>query len=96
MPPSRRREAVPWPDGSFDIAFAFNVLHLVDNQEAALRGVHRLLRPGGLFISKTPSMKEMNPLLRIAVPLAQLDRQGALCGVLLRRRTGARDFGSGF
>jgi ubiquinone/menaquinone biosynthesis C-methylase UbiE len=64
--------AAPWPDATFDVAFGFNVLHLVAEREAALRGVHRMLRPGGLFISKTPCLKEMNPLLRIAVPLAQL------------------------
>ena len=67
-----RPKAAPWPDGSFDVAFGFNVLHLVADRAAALKGVHRLLRPGGLFISKTPCLKEMNPLLRIAVPLAQL------------------------
>ena len=67
-----RPEAAPWPDESFDVAFGFNVLHLVSDRAAALRGVHRLLRPGGLFISKTPCLREMNPLLRIAVPLAQL------------------------
>ena len=67
-----RPEAAPWPDGSFDVAFGFNVLHLVADRAAALRGVHRLLRPGGLFISKTPCLSEINPLLRIAVPLAQL------------------------
>ena len=67
-----RPEAAPWPDASFDVAFGFNVLHLVAELATALRGVHRLLRPGGLFISKTPCLKEMNPLLRIAVPLAQL------------------------
>jgi len=67
-----RPEATPWPDGSFDVAFGFNVLHLVADRAAALRGVHRLLRPGGLLLSKTPCLKEMNPLLRIAVPLAQL------------------------
>jgi ubiquinone/menaquinone biosynthesis C-methylase UbiE len=67
-----RPEAAQWPDGSFDVAFGFNVLHLVADRAAVLRGVHRLLRPGGLFLSKTPCLKEMNPLLRIAVPLAQL------------------------
>ena len=67
-----RPEAAPWPDGNFDVAFGFNVLHLVADRAAVLRGVHRLLRPGGLFVSKTPCLKEMNPLLRIAVPLAQL------------------------
>ena len=67
-----RPEAAPWPDGTFDVAFGFNVLHLLAEREAALRGVHRLLRPGGLFISKTPCLKEMNPLIRLAVPLMQL------------------------
>jgi ubiquinone/menaquinone biosynthesis C-methylase UbiE len=63
-------EAAPWPDGSYDVALGFNVLHLVADREAALRGVHRLLRPGGLFISKTPCLKEMNPLMRIVLPMA--------------------------
>ena len=61
-------DAAPWPDGTFDVVFGFNVLHLVAAREAALRGVHRLLKPGGLFISKTPCLKEMNPVVRIAVP----------------------------
>jgi hypothetical protein len=30
------------------------------------------LKPGGLFISKTPCLKEMNPLVRVAVPALQL------------------------
>jgi ubiquinone/menaquinone biosynthesis C-methylase UbiE len=64
------RPEAAWPDGSFGVALAFNVLHLVADREAALRGVHRLLRPGGLFISKTPCLKEMNPLMRIVLPLA--------------------------
>jgi ubiquinone/menaquinone biosynthesis C-methylase UbiE len=65
-------EAAPWPDGAFDVALGFNILHLLVEREAALRGIHRLLRHGGLFISKTPCLKEMNPLLRIALPLMQL------------------------
>jgi ubiquinone/menaquinone biosynthesis C-methylase UbiE len=59
-------------DESFDVAFAFNVLHLVLARDAALRGVHRMLKPGGLFISKTPCLREMNPLVRLAVPVMQL------------------------
>jgi ubiquinone/menaquinone biosynthesis C-methylase UbiE len=65
-------DAAPWPDAMFDVALGFNVLHLVTPREATLRGVHRLLKPGGLFISKTPCLKEMNPLIRIAVPVMQL------------------------
>ncbi|QEL25971.1 class I SAM-dependent methyltransferase [Bosea sp. F3-2] len=64
-------DAAPWPDETFDVALGFNVLHLVAAREAALSGVHRLLKPGGLFISKTPCLKEMNPIVRIAVPVMQ-------------------------
>jgi ubiquinone/menaquinone biosynthesis C-methylase UbiE len=64
-------EAAPWPDATFDAALGFNVLHLLAAREAALRSVHRLLKPGGVFISKTPCLKEMNPLLRFAVPVMQ-------------------------
>jgi ubiquinone/menaquinone biosynthesis C-methylase UbiE len=64
-------DASPWPDASFDAVLALNLLHLVAAREAALKNVHRLLRPGGLFISKTPCLKEMNPLIRLAVPVMQ-------------------------
>ncbi|MDZ4054700.1 MAG: SAM-dependent methyltransferase, partial [Phenylobacterium sp.] len=40
-------------------------------RRATLEGAHRLLKPGGLFISKTPLLKEMNPLIRAAIPLMQ-------------------------
>ena len=65
-------DAAPWPDETFDVALGFNILHLVAAREAALRRVRRLLKPGGLFISKTPCLKEMNPLVRIALPVMQV------------------------
>jgi ubiquinone/menaquinone biosynthesis C-methylase UbiE len=65
-------DAVAWPDGAFDVALGFNVLHLVAAREATLKGIHRLLKPGGLFISKTPCLKEMNPVIRMAVPVMQV------------------------
>lgn len=63
--------AAPQPDASFDAALGFNILHLVQ-RDAALRSVHRLLKPGGLFISKTPCLKEMNPMIGLAVPLMRM------------------------
>jgi ubiquinone/menaquinone biosynthesis C-methylase UbiE len=59
------------PDGSFDTVLAFNILHLVRDRGAALERVRRLLKPGGLLITKTPCLSEMNLLIRLAVPLAQ-------------------------
>ncbi len=58
-------------DEAFDSVLAFNVLHLLADRTKALRGVHRLLKPGGLFISKTPCLNEMTFLLRFVIPVLQ-------------------------
>lgn len=65
-------DAPPLPEERYDAALAFNILHLVPSLETTLASVHRRLRPGGLFISKTPCLAMMNPLLRLAVPVMQL------------------------
>jgi len=64
-------DAALWPDESFDVVLGFNVLHLIAARDAALRSVHRILKPGGLFISKTPCLKDMNVVIRIVVPVMQ-------------------------
>lgn len=54
----------------YDVALAFNVLHLVSDLDHALQLAVRTLRPGGLLISKTPCIAEMNPLIPyLALPL---------------------------
>jgi len=61
----------PGTDVLYDAVLAFNVLHLIENRADTLAMARRVLRPGGLFISKTPCLSEMNPLIRIAVPIAR-------------------------
>lgn len=62
-------ESAPWPGGTFDAALAFNLWHLVADRVSAFAHVHRVLKPGGLFVSKTPCLAEMNPLIKLAVPV---------------------------
>ncbi len=64
-------DSASWPRGPFDAVLAFNVLHLVADRATHLRQIHAALKPGGLFISKTTCLSEMNPLIRLAVPVAQ-------------------------
>jgi ubiquinone/menaquinone biosynthesis C-methylase UbiE len=57
---------------AYDVVLAFNLLHLVTDLDAALHSAVRALAPGGLFISKTACIGEMNPLIRLALPLMRL------------------------
>ncbi|MFN4115124.1 MAG: class I SAM-dependent methyltransferase [Inhella sp.] len=57
----------------FDAVLAFNLLHLLPDLGQSLARLLAPLKPGGLFISKTPCVGEMNPLLtRLAIPIARL------------------------
>jgi SAM-dependent methyltransferase len=42
-------EALPFPDGSFDVALSNGVLNLIPDKPAGLREILRVLRPGGLL-----------------------------------------------
>ena len=58
--------------GEYDVVLAFNLLHLVTDLDRALELAMRALRPGGLLISKTACLSEMNPLIPyLALPLMQ-------------------------
>lgn len=47
----------PMNGGHYDAVLGFNFLHLVENPEDLLARVHHLLKPGGLFISKTVCLR---------------------------------------
>lgn len=56
--------------GAYDAVLAFNLLHLVTDLPEALSSAINALKPGGLLISKTPCLNEMNPLIpKLALPL---------------------------
>jgi SAM-dependent methyltransferase len=59
--------------GEYDAVLAFNVLHLVTDLDRALELAAQTLRPGGLLISKTACISEMNPLVPyLALPLMRV------------------------
>ena len=47
---------IPYPDGAFDIVLSNNVLEHVERPETLFTEVYRILKPDGLFISKTPNL----------------------------------------
>lgn len=61
----------PFAPDSFDAVLGFSILHLVDDLPGTLGWLHRVLKPGGLLISKTACLRGMNPLIRVILPAMQ-------------------------
>jgi ubiquinone/menaquinone biosynthesis C-methylase UbiE len=60
-------EALMPEAAQFDVVLGFNYLHLVRDLPGTLRRIHALLVAEGSFISKTPCLGDVNPLIRLAL-----------------------------
>lgn len=58
-------------DESCDAVFGLNILHLLDDWQAAIAKAHRLLKPGGIFVTSTACLSDMTRILRIALPVGR-------------------------
>ncbi|WP_111415056.1 class I SAM-dependent methyltransferase [Billgrantia lactosivorans] len=56
----------------FDAVLGLNILHLLEDLEATLARVHSLLKPGGVFVSSTVLIGDINFLLRLVIPPMQV------------------------
>jgi SAM-dependent methyltransferase len=61
---------IPYGDKAFDLVIAHNVLEHVPDPVAAFREIHRVLRPGGVFLGKTPNRNHYVPLIARLTPHA--------------------------
>ena len=67
-------EGLDVPDGSIDVVMAHNILHLLEDRERAIADIHRMLKPGGVFVSSTACIGDMMLLLRLIIPVGRLLR----------------------
>jgi len=61
-------ESIPYGDETFDLVYSCNVLEHLREPAAVLREVRRVLRPGGMFLGKTPNRYHYVPLIAAATP----------------------------
>ena len=62
-------EAMPFADESFDVVIADNVAEHLENPDAVFAEIRRVLRPGGLFLFKTPNSSHYMPLISRLTPI---------------------------
>ncbi|MFZ1895889.1 MAG: class I SAM-dependent methyltransferase [Rhodoplanes sp.] len=82
-------DTIGYEDTAFDVVLGYNALHVLRKVPAALVQIRRLLRPNGVFISKTPCIGDASLLVRAALPVLQLIGKApyltALTGDTLKR-----------
>jgi ubiquinone/menaquinone biosynthesis C-methylase UbiE len=50
-------DALSVSDQTLDVVLALSLLHLLDNKEDLIAMVHKILKPGGVFVSSTANWK---------------------------------------
>lgn len=60
--------ALPYADGQFDVVIADNVAEHLADPKAALREIWRVLKPGGVFLFKTPNRAHYMPTIARVTP----------------------------
>lgn len=61
------------PDQSFDAVLGLSILHLLDDPDAAIARVERMLKPGGAFVTNTVCLGETRlRYLAFLVPIGRL------------------------
>jgi ubiquinone/menaquinone biosynthesis C-methylase UbiE len=85
VPKQADARELPYPDGSFDAAFLITVLGEIPDQAAALRELHRVIRPRGRLV-----VGEIAPLDPHFVRFAVLRRRAEAASFLFQSRTGPR------
>ncbi len=59
------------PDESYDVVMGHSILHLLEDKDAAIAKVHRMLKPGGVFVSSTVCIAEKMKWFKLIIPIGR-------------------------
>jgi len=58
-------------DGTYDVVMGHSILHLLEDIEAVIAKVYRLLKPGGIFVTSTTCLGGMMPPLKVVLSVGR-------------------------
>ena len=66
-------EAFRVPEQPLDAVLGLSILHLLENKEAAIAKVYRMLRPGGVFVTSTACLGDtVLKYIKLIAPIGEL------------------------
>lgn len=58
-------------DASFDAVMGHSILHLLEDKDAVIAKVFKLMKPGGVFVTSTACIKDIMPLFGVIAPIGK-------------------------
>lgn len=65
-------EAFSAPEQSLDVILGLSILHLLENRDAVIEKVYRVLKPGGVFVTSTMCLGDSLKFIKWIAPLGKL------------------------
>lgn len=59
------------PNLSLDAVLGLNILHLLENKEGVIARVHKMLKPGGVFVTSTACLGDSLKFLKFVAPIGR-------------------------
>ncbi len=58
-------------DQTLDAVLGLSILHLLDNKEEVIAKVHRMLKPGGIFVTSTACLGDTMKYIKLIAPIGK-------------------------
>ena len=58
-------------DATYDAVMGHSILHLLENKETVIANIHRMLKPGGVFVTSTACLGGTMQVLRAILPIGR-------------------------
>ena len=58
-------------DRTLDVVLGLSILHLLENKEEAIAKVHKMLKPGGIFVTSTACLGDTMKWFKIVAPIGK-------------------------
>ena len=59
------------PDQTFDLVLGLSILHLLENKDAVIAKVYRMLKSDGVFVASTPCIGDTMKFIKVFAPIGK-------------------------
>ena len=59
------------PEQTLDMVLGLSILHLLENKEAVVAKVHKMLKPGGIFVTSTICLGDTMKFFKLIAPIGK-------------------------